>query len=64
MFKKMRQALKKKGYTVDEIELLVRSLTELLDKLRKEANTVDATSTVAATSVSSTLRFHDALGNT
>jgi len=34
--KEIRQALKKKGYTVDEIELLLKSYTELLGKLRKE----------------------------
>jgi hypothetical protein len=37
MIKDKRQALKKKGYTADEIELLLNSLTELLDKLRMEA---------------------------
>jgi hypothetical protein len=37
MIKKLRQALNRKGYTVDEIELLLKSFTELLDKLRKEA---------------------------
>jgi peptidase E len=46
MIKKMRQALEKQGYTVDEIELLLKSLTELLDKLRREADAV-ATSTVS-----------------
>jgi hypothetical protein len=44
MIKKMRQALEKQGYTAEEIELLLKSLTKLLDKLRKEANAV-ATST-------------------
>jgi len=47
MIKEMRQALKRKGYTAEETELLLKSLTELLDKLRQEANSV-ATSTVAA----------------
>jgi hypothetical protein len=37
MIKEIRQALEKKGYTVDEIELLVKSFTELLGNLRKEA---------------------------
>jgi hypothetical protein len=37
MIKKMRQALEKQGYTPDEIELLLKSFTELFDKLRKEA---------------------------
>jgi len=37
MAKKIRQALDRKGYTPDEIELLLKSLTELLDKLRKES---------------------------
>jgi hypothetical protein len=37
MINEIRQALKKKGYTVDEIELLLNSFAELLGKLRKEA---------------------------
>jgi hypothetical protein len=37
MIKDMRRALEKKGYTVDEIELLLNSFAELLGKLRKEA---------------------------
>jgi hypothetical protein len=37
MIKEIRQALEKKGYTVDEIELLVKSFNELLGNLRKEA---------------------------
>jgi hypothetical protein len=45
MIMKMRQALGKKGYTADEIELLLKSFTELFDRLRKEAL---ATSTAAA----------------
>jgi hypothetical protein len=44
MIKKMRQALEKRGYTAEETALLLKALTELLDKLRKEANAV-ATST-------------------
>jgi hypothetical protein len=47
MIKEMRQALKRKGYTAEETKLLLKSLTGLLDKLRKEAKAV-ATSTVAA----------------
>jgi hypothetical protein len=39
MIKKIREALDRKGYTADEIELLLKSFTELLDKLRKEART-------------------------
>ena len=39
MIKKLRQALNRKGYTADEIELLLQSFTELVDKLRKEART-------------------------
>jgi SOS response regulatory protein OraA/RecX len=39
MLKKIRQALVRKGYTADEIELLLKSFTELLDKLRKKART-------------------------
>jgi hypothetical protein len=42
MIKKMRRALETKGYTADEIELLLKSLTELLDKLRKETRTSGA----------------------
>jgi SOS response regulatory protein OraA/RecX len=42
MIKKIRQALARKGYTADEIELLLKSFTELLDKLRKEACTSSA----------------------
>jgi len=37
MINEIRQALKKKGYTVDEIEFLLKSYTELLGRLRKEA---------------------------
>jgi hypothetical protein len=37
MITEVRQALRKKGYTADEIELLLNSLTELRDKLRNEA---------------------------
>jgi hypothetical protein len=47
MIKEMRQALKRKGYTAEATKLLLKSLTGLLDKLRKEAKAV-ATSTVAA----------------
>jgi len=39
MTKKLRQALDRKGYTADEIELLLSSFTDLRDKLRKEART-------------------------
>jgi hypothetical protein len=39
MIKKIHQALDRKGYTADEIELLLKSFTELLDELRKEART-------------------------
>ena len=38
MIKNMRQALERKGYTAHEIELLLSSFTELLDKLRNEAH--------------------------
>jgi hypothetical protein len=37
MTKEMHRALQRKGYTADEIELLLESFTELLDKLRREA---------------------------
>jgi hypothetical protein len=39
MTKKLRQALDGKGYTADEIEMLLNSFTDLRDKLRKEART-------------------------
>jgi hypothetical protein len=39
MAKEMHRVLKRKGYTADEIELLLKSFTELLDKLRKKART-------------------------
>ena len=42
MIKKLRQALNRKGYTADEIERLLKSFTELLDKLRKEARSTGA----------------------
>jgi SOS response regulatory protein OraA/RecX len=34
---KMHRALKAKGYTADEIEVLLKSVTELFDKLKKKA---------------------------
>jgi hypothetical protein len=37
MIKDVRRALETKGYTADEIELLLKSFTELHDKLRNEA---------------------------
>jgi hypothetical protein len=37
MIKKIRQVLAGEGYTADKIELLLKSFTELLDKLRKKA---------------------------
>jgi hypothetical protein len=37
MIKEVRLALERKGYTADEINLLLKSFTELLDKLTKEA---------------------------
>jgi len=37
MTKDVRQSLKRKGYTADAIEMLLDSLTELLDKIRIEA---------------------------
>jgi len=37
MIKDVRQALERKRYTAEEIELLLNSFTELLGKLRKEA---------------------------
>ena len=46
MIKKIRQALDRKGYTADEIELLLESFTELLDKLRKEERTSGARTAV------------------
>jgi hypothetical protein len=48
MIKKIRQALDRRGYTADEIELLLKSFTELLDKLRKEARTSGARTAVGA----------------
>ena len=33
----VRQTLETKGYTADEINLLLKSFTDLLDKLTKEA---------------------------
>jgi len=38
MVKEMGQALESKGYTANEIKLLLESLSELLDKLRMEAS--------------------------
>ena len=46
MIKDVRRALKRKGYTADEIELLLTSFTELLDKLRKEERTSGARTAV------------------
>jgi len=37
MIKDVRQTLEMKGYTADEIDVLLKSFTELLDTLRKEA---------------------------
>ena len=37
MIKDVRRALERKGYTADEIELLLSSFTELLGKLKKDA---------------------------
>jgi len=37
MIKDVRQTLERKGYTSDEIDVLRKSFTELLDTLRKEA---------------------------
>jgi hypothetical protein len=37
MINKVRLALERKGYTVGEIDLLLKSFTQLLDKLTKEA---------------------------
>jgi hypothetical protein len=48
MAKKTRQALAKKGYTADEIELLLKSFTELRDKLRTEARTSGAGTAISA----------------
>jgi hypothetical protein len=47
MIKKMRQALDRKGYTADEVDLLLNSFTELLGKLRNEARTNGARANVA-----------------
>jgi hypothetical protein len=38
MTKDTRQSLEGKGYTADEIELLLKSFIELLDNLKKEAS--------------------------
>jgi len=37
MIKDVRQTLERKGYTADEINMLLKSFTELLDALMKEA---------------------------
>jgi hypothetical protein len=37
MIKDVRRALEKRGYTADEIEVLLKSFTELLGKLRTQA---------------------------
>ena len=37
MIEDVRRTLERKGYTADEINMLLKSFTELLDKLTKEA---------------------------
>jgi hypothetical protein len=56
MIKEIRQTLEKMGYTADEIEPLLKSFTEIVDKLSKAPSTI-ATDTSDSSKMASSVRW-------